>query len=207
MAHQNELHYGVVNLAETFFTPAHMRNNSKIFTGRAVQGRETKEKEKGKCTEAPPPEEVEEKEDLLIRDLWTQGTESIHDMRVVNTDAVSYQSKTPEKCLETAKREKKKKYLNAYLNDHQHFTPFVALVDGPLGVDAEATLKHIASHLTQKGKEPYSRTCGYVKSRLEITLVTSSIPRRLLFLHDLSFECTSKLCINFINQFSVYFHI
>ena len=140
MAHQNELHDGVVNLAEKFFTPAHVRNNYKIFTGRAVQGRETKEKEKGKCTEAPPPEEVEEKEDLLIRDLWTQGTESIHVMRVVNTDAVSYQSKTPEKCLETAKREKKKKYLNAYLNDHQHFTPFVALVDGPLGVEAEATL-------------------------------------------------------------------
>ena len=23
----------------------------------------------------------------------------------------------------------------------------------------------------------------------------------------LSFECTSKLCIDFLNQFSVYFHI
>ena len=36
---------------------------------------------------------------------------------------------------------------------------------------------------------------------------TWSRPRRPLFLHALSFECTSKLCINFINQFSVYFHI
>ena len=36
---------------------------------------------------------------------------------------------------------------------------------------------------------------------------TCSSPRRPLFLHVLSFECPSKLCINFLNQFSVYFHI
>ena len=50
----------------------------------------------------PPPEEGEDKVGLLIQYPWTQGTDSIHDMRVVNTDAVSYQSKTLEKCLETA---------------------------------------------------------------------------------------------------------
>ena len=32
-------------------------------------------------------------------------------------------------------------------------------------------------------------------------------PKTDLFLHALSFECTSKLCISFLNQFSVYFHI
>ena len=37
--------------------------------------------------------------------------------------------------------------------------------------------------------------------------MTCSRPRRPLFLHALSIECTSKLCINFLNQFSVYFHI
>ena len=40
-----------------------------------------------------------------------------------------------------------------------------------------------------------------------ISCVTCSIPRRPLFLHMLSFECTTKLCINFLNQCSVYFHI
>ena len=52
-------------------------------------------------------EEGKEKGDLLTRDLWTQGTDIIHDMCVVNTDVVSYQSKTPEKFLETADCEKK----------------------------------------------------------------------------------------------------
>ena len=32
-------------------------------------------------------------------------------------------------------------------------------------------------------------------------------PRRTLFLYALSFECTSKLCVTFLNQFSVYFPI
>ena len=49
-------------------------------------------------------EEGEEKGDLLIQDLWTQGTDSIYDMCVVNTDAVSHQSKTPEKYLESTER-------------------------------------------------------------------------------------------------------
>ena len=37
--------------------------------------------------------------------------------------------------------------------------------------------------------------------------LTCSSPRGTFFLHALSFECTSKLCITFLNQFSVYFHI
>ena len=44
-------------------------------------------------------------------------------------------------------------------------------------------------------------------SRPVWTYLTCSSPRRPLFLHALSFECTSKLCVNFINQFSFYFHI
>ena len=46
------------------------------------------------------------------------------------------------------------------------------------------------------------------KSKIVIlgeVLVTWSSPRRQLFLHALSFECTSNLCIKFINQFSKIF--
>ena len=52
----------------------------------------------------------------MMKDIWIQGTDSIHDMLVVNTEAVSYQSKTPEKFLETSEKEKKRKYPNACLN-------------------------------------------------------------------------------------------
>ena len=55
-------------------------------------------------TTAAAPEVTEQKGDLIIRDLWQHGTDSDHDMHVVNTDALLYVRKTPEKCLHEAKR-------------------------------------------------------------------------------------------------------
>ena len=97
-------------------------------------------------------EEKDEKGDLLIQDIWTQGMDSIHGMCAVNTDANSYQSKTQEKCLETTKRKNNKKYLKNCINECQHFTTFISLVDGLLGVEADAMLKCISIRLTQQWK-------------------------------------------------------
>ena len=77
-------------------------------------------------------------------------------MRVVNTDAKSYWRRTPEKCLEKAEKGNKKMYLEACLQQRQHFSPFFASVDGLLGVEAAATLKRIASRLASKWNQPYS---------------------------------------------------
>ena len=120
------------------------------------------------------PEVTDQKGDLLIQDLWQQGTDSVHDMRVVNTDALSYMRKTPEKCLYEAERGKKKIYPEACLQQRRHFSPFVASVDGLLGVEATATLKRIASRLAAKWRQPYSKTFGYVKSRVAITMVRAT---------------------------------
>ena len=115
-----------------------------------------------------PPEAKEQKGDLLTQDLWANGTDSVHNMRVVNTDAKSYWEKSPDKCLEEAEN------LKTCLQQRQNFSPFVASVDGILGVEAIATLKRIASRLASKWKQPYSKTCGYVKIRIAITLVRAT---------------------------------
>ena len=75
-------------------------------------------------------------------------------MRVVNTDALSYVRKSPENCLHEAKRGKKKMYLEACLQQRRHFSPFFALVDGLLGVEAMDTLKKIASRLATNWRQP-----------------------------------------------------
>ena len=75
-----------------------MHDDPKIFTGQSVCG----EKAKSKYKKATPIEEGEMKRGILIRDLWMQRTDSVYEICVVNTDAVSCQSKNPEKCLETA---------------------------------------------------------------------------------------------------------
>ena len=86
-------------------------------------------------------------------------------MHVVNTNALSYLQKVPEKCLHEAEKRKKNMYMEACLQQCQHFSPFVASVDGMLGVEATATLKRIASRLVTKWRQPYSKMCGYVNSR------------------------------------------
>ena len=54
---------------------------------------------------------IEQKVDLLICYLCQNGTGSVCDMRVMNTDANSHLAKTLEKCLHEAERVKKKMYL------------------------------------------------------------------------------------------------
>ena len=95
-------------------------------------------------------------------------------MRVVNTDATSYRSKTPKKCLETAEKEKKKNHIDACLRQRREFNPFIVSADVLLGVESEATLKRTTSRLVTKWKESYSHTCGYTKSRVAITLIRAT---------------------------------
>ena len=76
-------------------------------------------------------------------------------MCVVNTDAKSYWEKSHEKFLEEAENSKKKMYLEGCLQQRRHFSPFVASVDGLLGVEATATLKSIARRLASKCRQSY----------------------------------------------------
>ena len=42
---------------------------------------------------------------------------------------------------------------------------------------------------------------------VEILIKDLVQPNTSIFLHALSFECTTKLCINFLNQFSLFSHL
>ena len=86
----------------------------------------------------------------MIRDLWQKGTDSVNDMCVVNTNTKSYVKKTLERCLHEAEKVKNKNYLETCLQQHYHFFPFFISVYGLLGVEAEAALKIISSHLEIK---------------------------------------------------------
>ena len=154
-----------------------MRDNPLIFTFCAVKRLKDKPARASGSRDldgAPPPEATEQKGDLLIRDLWQNGTDSAHDMHVMNTDAKSHYAKTPEKCLQEAERGKKRMYLEACLHQRRPSSPFFASVDGLMGVEAFATLKRLAICLATYRRQPYSKTYGYVKSRIVITLVRAT---------------------------------
>jgi hypothetical protein len=88
--------------------------------------------------------------DVLIRGLWARGTDCIIDVRITDVDAASNRSKDPHKVLNTHKREKKKKYPEACLEQRRHFTPFVVSTDGLLGREAKTLLKKLSSVLAEK---------------------------------------------------------
>ena len=94
-------------------------------------------------------------------------------------------------------------YLDGCLQQHRHFYPFVASVDGLMGVEATATLKRLASRLATKWKQPYLKTCGYVKSSIAITLVRatpccirgSRVPAHQISVHRLQWEDDAGLSL------------
>ena len=99
-------------------------------------------------------EAKEQKGNILIHDIWENGTDSVNYMHVVSTDTKSHSVKTPEKCLQEVERVKKKMYLEACLQKCRHFFLFITSVDRLLCVEAAATLKRISSRLSKKWQKP-----------------------------------------------------
>jgi hypothetical protein len=100
--------------------------------------------------------------------------DAIIDVRCVDTDAKSYNSREPDKVLKSAEKVEKNKYLEHCLQQRRAFTPFVILVDGLLGYEAKNLLKRLAFHLAEKWQKPYSVTCGLVKSRISLACVRAT---------------------------------
>ena len=176
-ARYNELRDGVAELAGKAFTPSHMRDYPLIYSGRAVRRTKATPAGAGGNTGhavVHPPEVTEQKVNLLIRDLWQQGTDSVHDMEFVNTDTLTHRTKDPARSLHKAEKGKKRMYLEFCFQQRRHLSPFFASVDGLLGVEATTTLKRLASRLATKWKQSYPKTCGHIKIRIVITLVRTT---------------------------------
>ena len=98
----------------------------------------------------------------------------IYIIYAINTDSKYRLAKTPEKCLQESERGNKEMYLEACIQQRRHLSPFFASVVGILVVEAGTTLKRLASRLTKKWQQTYSKMCRYVESRIAITLVRAT---------------------------------
>ena len=76
-----------------------------------------------------------------------------------------------------------------------------------MSLQSQLYLQWTLESLIQLNMDHSNYRCYTTCLILAISMQTYSSPRRPLFLHALSFQCTSNLCINFLKQFSVYFHI
>ena len=94
MTHHNNLRDGVAGLAGKSFTPTHVRDDHLIFSGCDVKMPKSKMARSKDTSSTPTLDATEQKGYLLIGDLWQNGTDSVHDMRVVNTDAKYHSANT-----------------------------------------------------------------------------------------------------------------
>ena len=174
ISRHNEIRDELSDLASKALSPSSVRDEPKIHNGRTLEGKSDEENKENPVKRLFCNKGTEDRGDILIRSLWARGTDCIIDVRITDVDAKSNRSKDPDKVLATHEREKKKKYLEACLDQRRHFSPFVVSTDGLLGKEAKTLLKKLSGLLAEKWEKPYSEVCGYVKARMSIAVVRAT---------------------------------
>ena len=117
-----------------------------------------------------PVQPSHERGDLLLRGLFTPGTDCIIDVSIIDLNAPSYRNRSFETVLKQAERNKKRQYLKACHAQRRDFAPFIVSTDGVLAPEAHSILNHIAQKLALKWQQPYSTCRSYLSARFSITL-------------------------------------
>ncbi len=146
-------------------SPSAVSDEPLIHSSRGGNGRAA-----AQGAEAPP----DIRGDVAVHGFWRRGATAIFDVRVTDTDAPYHRGQDPHKILAKHEKEKKEKYVDACLARRRTFTPLVFSVDGLRGTEASAATKKLASRLSAKWMRAYSEVCGFVRSRLAITLVRTT---------------------------------
>ena len=85
--------------------------------------------------------------DLGIRGVWQPQAEALFDICMIDTDAQSYQSHSPQTVLASAQAEKKRKYSTAFSDRRASFTPLCFSIDGLLGCEADVFPEQLVNRL------------------------------------------------------------
>ena len=95
-------------------------------------------------------------------------------MRVDDTDAQSYVSRSVADVFVNAKEEKKRKYRLAAEARHASFSPFVIYVDGALGKEAALFLGRITDQLSVTWGRSYGNVLGWLKACLGFAVIRAT---------------------------------
>ena len=95
------------------------------------------------------------------------------DVRVTDTDQPSYLLSLPSMIIANQER-KKKKYLDACLQQQRHFSTFVVDVYRSLGAEAKVVNKNLATQLVSKWRNPYSVMCGLINARMSVAILRAA---------------------------------
>ncbi len=112
--------------------------------------------------------------DLGVRDVWQPQDLTLLDIRVIDTDATSYQTRAVKSVLRDAETSKKRKYSTACTDRRAAFTPFIVSVDGTLGSEATTFIRRLSERLSLKWSRPYSNVTHWVRTRLSFAMLRAT---------------------------------
>ena len=170
----NEIRDELASLASQALTPSAVRDEPLIQPSRGMESAPSTQDVASIQHHLSKSQLADERGDLLIRGLWSTGSESIIDVRVTNVDCRTQRDKDPEKVLASHERAKKKKYLASCLEQRRSFIPFVVSADGLLGREASFLLQRLSALLAEKWGKSYSEVCGFVRARMSIAVVRAT---------------------------------
>ena len=103
--------------------------------------------------------------------MWQPHTATLLDVRVVDTDAQSYASRTVDAVLCSAEQEKKRKYSAAVEERRASFTPYVVSVDGVMGHDAQHLMKNLCEQIAMNWEKSHSEVMEWVRARMAFAIL------------------------------------
>ncbi len=115
--------------------------------------------------------------DISANGVWGGRFEKTYfDVRVFNPHAPSNKHNSLKASYIKHEREKKRSYEQRIREiEHSSFTPLVLSATGGLGREATIFYKRLASLLSHKWNNPYSKTFSWLRCRLTFSLLRSSI--------------------------------
>ena len=115
--------------------------------------------------------------DIVADNFWGRDRQhAFFDVRVFNPFAQSHRNTSLPQCYRRNELEKKRAYDERVREiEHGSFSPLVFSTSGGMGTTATVVYKRIASMLSEKQDQSYSKTMHWIRCRLNFSLLRSAI--------------------------------
>ena len=123
--------------------------------------------------------------DVSAVGVWGALERTFFDVRVLHINSPSYMTKSPEQLYLQHEQEKKRMYNHRIIDvEKGSFSPLVFSTTGGMGPECTRFHKRLAELISLKRGEAYGDTMNFIRTRLRISLLRSTlIERRKKKLH------------------------
>ena len=120
-------------------------------------------------------EPSEDRGDIGVRGFYNERRMAIFDVVITDVDSRSStrNQKSSKASLADAEKRKIRKYGDACTQMRRDFVPLAFSADGMPGTLASAAVQRLAGFLARKWGTAYSVTCGFVRTKISLSLCRS----------------------------------